>query len=152
MGIPHEVYNDDQSINCNKDEVLAHWKGEFDKLYNSSVVEERDNDFDNYVKDYLLMRERIMKDPLYEGNTELNANISEFEIRSILRGLKLKKSVGHDRLPNEVLRCEVLVPLYQQLFQFIFDTGLVPTEWYMTLVQPIKTQKVIHGYPTTIGE
>ena len=135
--IPMEVYNQDKTINCNKEDVLTFWQGEFDKLYNSSVTDERDLAFDNYIKEYIRMKETNMKDPLFTSSDMLNRNISEKEVLDVISRLKCKKAIGHDKIPNEVLKCKVLIPLLQQLFQFIFDTGVVPSEWYKTIVTPI---------------
>ena len=37
-----EVYHENGTINCNRDEVLSHWRDAFDNLYNTERVTERD--------------------------------------------------------------------------------------------------------------
>ena len=87
------------------------------------------------------MKEQSMLDPLFSGSHILNSNITEDEVTAIIKGLKIRQAMGEDEIPNEILKCDAVLPVLYQLFQFIFDTGLVPKEWYKSLVKPIPKSK-----------
>lgn len=67
----------------------------------------------------------------------MNSNITEDEITEIIKGLQNKKAMGTDEIPNKILKCSSVVPVLHQLFQFSFDRGLVPGEWYYTIIKLI---------------
>ena len=135
--IPMEVYNADQSITCDSEKVLEHWRKEFENLYNTSVVNEHDEQFDKEVKDYISHWESVMADPLYVSSVALNANISNQELCKVISKLKNNKAVGSDCIPNEILKCKSILQLLLELFQFCFDTSIVPSEWYKSVIHPI---------------
>ena len=135
--IPLEVYTDTGSVECNPLKVLSHWQNEFDKLLNTPVVKNRDENLQRYITEYITMKEASMMDPLYVQNQILNNNITREEVVQVLKNLKNGKAVGYDAIPNEILKCEDIVPVLVQLFQFSFDTGIIPGDWYNTIVQPI---------------
>ena len=135
--IPMEMYNDDGTINCNKHEVMKYWKDSFDDLFNRGVGMKRDKDFDRHVSDYMVMMENNMVDPLYQTDVKLNKNITEDEVVKIIQKLKNKKAMGIDMVPNEIIKCKVIVPMLVTLFNLCFDTGIVPQQWYQSIVHPI---------------
>ena len=73
----------------------------------------------------------------------LNIPISVFEISSAIRGLKPGKSAGYDEILNKYVKCtqNVLMPLYNKLFNFIFETGIIPDTWLEGKIRPIFKNK-----------
>lgn len=132
-----EVYDNDGSINCNTNYVLEHWKESFSTLLNTGVGVPDNLNFKDTVNDFVKLKEREMEDPLFESNVDMNKVISEEEVIKITKRLKLKKSKGIDEIPNEVLKCQGIVPLLVNLFNLCFDTGLIPTPWYQSIVHPL---------------
>ena len=135
--IPMEVYNNDGSLNCDNDAVLSHWKSSFSTLFNAGVGVEGDDEFRREVRDFIQLKEQEMDDPLFEDVHSFNNIISETEVSKVMKKLKLKKSVGIDEIPNEVLKCPVILPLLVNLFNLCYDTGIVPQPWYQSIVHPL---------------
>ena len=108
-----EVHSNNNELDCNIENVLSHWQTEFSTIYNAPVVD-KDLDVQRHIADYITLAEQRMSDPLFVGNAELNRNISEAEILTVINRLKCKKAVGNDEIPNEVLKCKGIVPLLQQ--------------------------------------
>lgn len=64
-------------------------------------------------------------------NEELNQSITENEIINAIKQLKNNKSCGPDEILNEHLKhtSQLMLPIYSNLFNLIFDTGIVPQNW-----------------------
>ena len=69
--------------------------------------------------------------------------ITQTEISSAIRGLKLGKSPGYDEILNEYIKCteHLLMPVYIKLFNTIFDTGTLPEAWLEGKIRPIYKNK-----------
>ena len=61
--------------------------------------------------------EEEMQDPGYVSNATLNNDISPREIEKCVRKLKLKKAVGPEYIPNEVLKTGKLNNVFQNCFK-----------------------------------
>ncbi len=138
--IPQEVYNEDGEIITDLNFVLNKWKEEYYKLY-KPTCDTFDDNFYSHVLDLLHMAENRMADPLYVENPELNGNISRREVDIVINGLKNRKAVGIDKIPNEVLKTENVKNCLHNFFQYYFDTGLLPTHWLKAIIKPIPKSK-----------
>ena len=120
--------------------MLNVWRSEFFDLYNDSTDDNEHVDDSikrRMLNDSIYLRELVMKDPLYESDVYLNAPITIREVRDVVQKAKLRKAVGTDNIPNEVLKNETLIAILQKLFQLIFDTGKVPSDWIKAMIKPI---------------
>ncbi len=134
--IPEEVYDEFGNINTNLHEVMTKWKTEYEKLYKPES-DNFDNDFYREILELLRNAENRMKDPLYVPNPYLNNNISTDEINHVIDRLKNRKAPGIDNIPNEVLKCRAIKNCLRKLFQYYFDTGLLPSCWNKAIIKPI---------------
>ena len=138
--IPMEVYGDRGEIVCDQDFVLNTWKKDFHSLYNSnnegkSTLES--NVLNRMLNDSIYLKELTMNDPLYEPDNYLNADITLQEVKFVIKKAKLRKAVGVDNIPNEVLKNESATRILKELFQLIFNVGKVPKEWTKAIIKPI---------------
>ncbi len=94
--------------------VLDKWKNEFSSFYNRPVDENYDNtEFYRYILHMKQFREAEMNDSTYIENPQLNCPLSYNEVEKIVNKLKLNKSSGIDKIPNEVLKHhDVMLMLY----------------------------------------
>ena len=76
----------------------------------------------------------IVNDPLSEN---LNSEITERELRKLIRKLKIQKSVGSDCIPNEILKNGKLDPFLLKLMQICFNNGIAPSIWNRSIIVPI---------------
>ena len=78
-----------------------------------------------------------MNDPLYEPNVQLNSNVTIDEVACVIQKSKSGSACGYDELPYEVLKSPVIIACLQQLFQYVFDSGVIPSVWHQAIVCPI---------------
>ena len=76
-------------------------------------------------------------------NEEINQAITANEIFSAIKSLKNNKSSWLDNILNEHIKCSanLMLPVYTQLFNLIFDTSLVPNNWILGNILPIYKNK-----------
>ena len=76
-------------------------------------------------------------------NEEINTQITETEIYTAIKNLKNNKSSGPDKILNEHIKytADLMMPVYIQLFNLIFDTGLIPETWTLGNILPIYKNK-----------
>ena len=136
--IPMEVYDENGDILTDEKLVLSRWRMDFQNLYNTDNIEaEFDDEFQREVLTVKLLREDQMLDPLYTENCDINSIITTDEIRNLVRKTKNGKSCGIDCIPYEVLKNEPVIKMLHSLFQFIFDTGIIPSIWRQAIICPI---------------
>ena len=72
-------------------------------------------------------------------NEKINTQITETEIYTAIENLKNNKSSGPDKILNEHIKytADLMMPVYIQLFNLIFDTGLIPETWTLGNILPI---------------
>ena len=65
--------------------------------------------------------------------------ISVRKVRRVLKSLKTDKAYGPDGIPPWFLKefADELAPVFCRLFRLILSTGVYPTSWKHTLVQPV---------------
>ena len=73
----------------------------------------------------------------------LNEKICKSEIEICIKNLKNNKSCGEDRVINEYIKAtsDYMIPLYEKLFNIIFDTGHIPETWLIGNIKPIFKNK-----------
>lgn len=76
-------------------------------------------------------------------NEDINLPISADEILKAVKSLKFDKSPGIDNILNEHIKSSIhiMMPIYQKLFNLIFDTGAVPDTWLVGDILPIYKKK-----------
>ena len=76
-------------------------------------------------------------------NDTLNMPITCDEIKKCITKLKNSKSPGCDNKINEYLKStkEIFLPVYESLFNKIFDSGILPTSWLEGSITPIYKNK-----------
>ena len=73
-----------------------------------------------------------------DGFDELNEPITAEEIIKC-KNLKNNKSFADDHIINEYIKStlNVMLPIYVDLFNIIFDTGVIPDSWLEGIIRPI---------------
>ena len=76
-------------------------------------------------------------------NEELNSNISKEEIIRCVKKLKNNKACGEDKVVNEYIKStvDIFLSVYEKLFNFILDTGIMPDVWLVGDIKPIYKNK-----------
>ena len=71
--------------------------------------------------------------------TMLNQPISENEIKTAISALKLRKAAGPDGIIGEFYRYSInnILPFLLPFFNYLFDHGLYPNEWCLSILQPL---------------
>ena len=103
--------------------LLEEWRNTFDKLYNPKVGSHDKLFYDNALK-YLSE---------YDNNTppdnnldnDINSVITFDKTVKVIRKLKLKKAVGVDFIPNEVIKSPGIYYIVYKLFAAVFDKGII---------------------------
>lgn len=135
--IPFEVIDESGNITRNEQDVLERWRCDFENLYNG--VQSDEFDFDHYLQANIhkTLLEQNMEDPLYTTNNSLNAIIITDEIHKIVMQSKLRSSSGFDEIPYDILKFPMVIDTLHQLFQWIFDTSIIPSVWRKAIICPI---------------
>ena len=78
-----------------------------------------------------------------ELNENINMKISKEEILKCIKKLKNNKACGEDLVINEYIKSttNTFIDIYEQLFNIIFETGIVPDNWLMGNIKPIYKNK-----------
>ena len=78
-----------------------------------------------------------------EVNEELDKEISEREITEAVSNLKNNKAVGEDKISNEYIKASIdtLKPVYKKIFNIVYSTGIIPTNWTLGVIKPIYKNK-----------
>ena len=76
-------------------------------------------------------------------NEFLNARITRDAILRSINKLKNGKVSGYDSVVNEYIKStkQVLLPVYETLFNIILDTGFFPEQWTIGIIKPIYKNK-----------
>ena len=107
--------------------TTSEWKEHFSKLFSESI----DNDnLEIFAHEFRHS----------ETNThELDALISETEVRKAINGLNCGKSSGLDEVVPEMIKegGDIVITFLTNLFNEIFTNDIFPTEWSKAIVVPI---------------
>ena len=149
--IPQEVILDDGKVTSNLNEVLEKWENDYKNLFDTLTPENNTgttNDFIENVKetlsrwdsDYrglLTNMNNHSSSPGNITNDSLNGDITIEEVSNAIKQAKMRKAVGYDNVPNEVLKCNHIEGVLQSLFNKCLHFGMVPNLWSQTLILPI---------------
>lgn len=77
--------------------------------------------------------------PNFNDSLILNDKITKDKIMQAIRKLKNGKSPGIDQITNEYIKTSVhiFLPVYEDLFNTILDTGIFPSQWSIGIISPI---------------
>ena len=80
---------------------------------------------------------------LHDNNDILNSQITDQEIMNCIKNLKNNKAFGNDIILNEYIKTTAnqLLPIYTNLFNLIFETGIIPEIWLEGIIGPIYKNK-----------
>ena len=129
----------EDSICSDEEVVLNKWHDDFHNLLNIP----ENSSFDDVFKNNLVYHkkkkeiESKMKSNNYRPNEYLNAPIELFEIENIVTEMKSQKAVGIDKIPNEILKNPNILIHLHKLLQALFERGMLPSQWKMTIITPI---------------
>lgn len=71
-----------------------------------------------------------------QSNIYLNFDITLEEVSDALNKAKLRKAMGVEEIPNEVLKSSHLRHMLLGLFKFCFDNSIVPSTWHKSIIKP----------------
>jgi exonuclease III len=109
------------------------WHDHFKNVFNTpSDGEHHDADVLNDVTF------NIMNDDVTDCDV-VNAPITEEEVRAAIKALKNQKAAGPDSLIGEFYKhsCEQILPFFIKFFNHLFDNGLFPDKWSLSVLQPL---------------
>ena len=135
--IPLEVYDEQNNIITEINYVLDKWKSDYETLYQLPIATD---DFDEVFYQQCLNELDLMErneNNEYELIPGLNEQISEDEVRKVIRNSKNRKAVGLDNLPNEIFKNDASVKILSTLFLKLFELGLIPSVWRNAVLKPI---------------
>ena len=135
--IPREFIDSEGNTVCNERDVLEKWRHDFKNLYNGGDNNEFDTVHYNRTKMHKILLENRMNDPLYLDNENLNYNITIEEVTTVIMKAKSRSACGYDEIPYTVLKNPPIIAILQQLFQLVFDTGIIPCIWRKAIICPI---------------
>lgn len=132
----------DGTISHERNAILEQWRFKNSKLFESQIMEVDDNFIDNLERLNSEMERKLENLDLNESdsdvtNNEMNDVISIEETRNAMNALKQGKAVGVNNLPNEILKNENLVNIFNQLFNLCFIHGTLPNVWHKSIICPI---------------
>ncbi len=137
--IPMKVYDDNHEIVSELDRVLDKWKTEFHSLY--SCPSNSDDNFNETFYENALHNKRIKEQEMdsdeYVSNPEINMPLSFEELERCVGKLKLKKAVGLDVIPNEVLKKHDVMMLLFYLYQNFLNNCILPSVWLKSIITPV---------------
>ena len=82
-------------------------------------------------------------DILLTNNSDLNSEFTMEELDDVVDRLKCKKACGVDNIINEFIKysSHEMRSALVRLFNLILNSGIVPTEWCISLIQPLYKNK-----------
>lgn len=80
---------------------------------------------------------------LNDENEILHSQLTGQGILNCIKNLKNNKSFGNDAILNEYIKSTAnqMLPIYINLFNLIFDTGILPDIWLEGIIRPIYKRK-----------
>ena len=145
--IPMEKVENDGNINTNIQDVLKNWEYEYktlcdkvkNNMFNEQFLNEAKEVINNWESEYsdLLTNNDTNYEPGNIHNDCLNKQLTLSEIEKAISKLKNGKSVGIENIANEILKTGKLNNILLKLFSKCFETGLIPDQWNMSIINPI---------------
>ena len=80
----------------------------------------------------------------------LNSKITSTEITKCIKNLKNGKAPAQDKILNEYIKStkNLILPIYESLFNVVLDTGIIPSAWLEGTIRPIYENK---GDPKSVN-
>jgi hypothetical protein len=106
---------------------------EIEKTHNHSTIEDQTKGFYSSIKDEIF-----------------EYSVSEFEINSAIKNLKVNKAVGYDAIPAEMLifsNSTSLKKILRRFYSIIFSYGYIPNDFNVSIVTPIPKSKSNNSEP-----
>ena len=105
---------------------------QFFKNVNSGAAVDDDEDFADVD---ISINESILE--------QLNENITESEIRKVVKNLSRNKAGGYDKILNEYIKSTLddCIFVYVKLFNLIYDSGYIPESWTVGIIKPLYKNK-----------
>ena len=122
--------------------VHKKWEQDFADLFSGDQIS---SNFPREACALIDELERNMVQDEYSSNIMLNSDISLEEVRAAIHKSKVRKAVGVEEIPNEVLKSLSLLNVLFCLFQFCINYNIVPSVWYKSIIKPIP--KSSKNYP-----
>jgi len=139
QNIPYEVYDNNGDIIYNKTATINKWREEFKKLYNPADNTNENLKFNLEIKNQNKQMENEQANR--NENMYLNEEITIAEVEKAINGTKNGKSTGVDALPYEVFKNPLMIQTLKHLFQKLFESGTIPSDWRKAIIQPIPKSK-----------
>ena len=112
----------------------------FNKYFKAKIEALKDNIDDELKEDLLAkLRENLKLKPNYVNKSFNLKRTNEKEVKSAMKRMKRKKSLGVDGIPQEVLvqGAPSLASILTNIFNTSVDSGLVPKSWKEAVVTPV---------------
>jgi len=138
--IPMEVYDEHGNVKNDVNYVLNTWSKEYEILYQGYNVDEFNGAFYSFAMEEI---ERMESEEHNDMDMWYNKDIKEDEVKFVLKKARLKKAVGIDNIPYDVLKNSVSVTILKKLFSKLFLFHIVPTIWRKAIVKPIPKNSTI---------
>ena len=135
--ISDQVLLDDGSLTSDKNTVFQKWVNDFKGLYNKDVEDNNDIKY-NIIQ---LEKSHMELFDIPDNESVLNSHITPQEVHLAVRKLQNNKSVGLDRIPNEVLKMPGILQTLSLLFNNCFTHSYVPDVWLKSLITPVPKGK-----------
>lgn len=83
-------------------------------------------------------------------NNSINGPITEMEVKQTISRLKNNKASGIDLIVNEHFKslAHIIAPTLVNLFNLVFDTGIIPEAWTLGIIKPIYKNKGCKSDPS----
>ena len=117
--------------------LLNKWENAFNKLYSNNVdsidniVDNHDNSLNEGVDKCNISSSKL------DENNYLNKPILLSEVEEVVKSLKNNKAAGFDGIQNETLKNKDVIEVLHKLFQYIFESGCIPSIWKRAIISPI---------------
>ena len=76
---------------------------------------------------------------IHDNDAIINSPITREEITKCAKQLKNNKAFGNDNILNEHIKTTLplMLPIYEKLFNLVFDSGAIPCSWVEGVIRPI---------------
>ncbi len=127
----------DGVLNNDEATVKSKWKQDFSNLLNGNNIS--DVQFNDEFLEQAINHKQELESNMTDTNSNevLNREISVNEVISAVQKLKVRKAIGIDLIPNEVIKCPEVAVLFNKLFNVCLSSGLLPSVWQNAWIKPI---------------
>ena len=119
--------------------MFQKWVEDFKGLYNKDV--DGSNDIEYNIIQAEKSHMELLNTTESDNENTLNHQITIQEVYVIVRKLQRNKSVGLDKIPNEILKMPGILQTLTVLFNNCFTHGYIPDVWLKSLITPVPKGK-----------